>query len=120
MAKCARVMVFDSSGTPLKPFEVEQSRAVCKKCGAAIRWAKERAVGIRFAVDEAVYIARPVQGYGLDKSRFMTRSGRMFVGEAQELWEPGCRIASRLHKCDNRNNDIPARVKLLPGGKRRY
>lgn len=120
MAKYARVMVFDTSGTLLKPFEVEQSRAVCKKCGAAIRWAKERTVGVRFAMDEAVYIVRPVQGYTLNKSRFMTRSGRMFAGEAQELWEPGCRIASRLHKCDNRNNDTPARVKLLPGGKRRY
>lgn len=119
MAKYARVMVFDKSGTPLKPFEVEQCRAVCNKCGAPIRWAKERAMGIRFAVDEAVYIVRPQQGYGLDKSRFMTRAGLMFVGEAQELWEPGCRIASRLHKCDNRNEDTPARVKLLPGGSRR-
>lgn len=119
MAKYARVMIFDTDGTPLKPFDMEKSNAVCKKCGAAIRWAKEDTVGIRFAVDEEIYIVRPVQGYGLDKSRFITRTGRMIVGEAQELWEPGCRIACRLHKCNNRNEDTPARVKLLPGGQRR-
>lgn len=117
MAKCARVMVFDINGTPLKPFPLPEAKATCKKCGAPIRWAKDGTVGVRLAVDKDIYIVQVVESFNPEYRKYITAGGDVVSGRPHKRGFAGCRVAYRLHKCEESENEDRAEVRILPGKK---
>lgn len=107
-----KVTLFFENGTPLKPFPLPKTNGVCKKCGAAVRWAKDKTVGVRMALDEDVYIIRPAEGFGIGCRKFLTRSGDIIAGEPVLRGSKGCRVGYRVHKCEDSGKECRAEVRI--------
>lgn len=114
-----KVMVFDISGTPLKPFKLPEAKAICKKCGAPIRWAKDGTVGVRLAVDKDIYIVQVANEFNPEYRKYITPDGDVVSGRPHKRGFAGCRVAYRLHKCEDCESGSRAEVRILPGEKRR-
>lgn len=108
-----RVVVFNESGMPLKPIVLTPARDCCKRCGAKIRWAKDATVGIRLAVDEDLYIVRPVEGFNGRGRRYITMQGDVICGEPLPRGAKGCYLTYRLHDCNDRDNESRADIRKI-------
>lgn len=107
-----KVSVFCQDGRPIKPFYTPKANSVCKRCGAAIRWAKDKTVGVRMPVDEDVYIVQPVSGFGIGYRKYITRGGDIISGEPMARGSKGCRVCYRVHKCGESSRESRAEVRL--------